>query len=88
LVPLVQQTKSNHRAISVETAVNYLIISSLKRHRAVGAADVMAFVNPLTRPVLQDVDANRRGFELAERLADQHARAMFAARRNSRRETG
>ena len=37
----------------------------------------MASVNPLTRPVLQDIDAHRGGFELTERLADQRARAML-----------
>src|SRR3546814_19607348 len=44
----------------------------------------MAFVNPLTRPVLQYVDAHRRGFELVQRLPDQRARAMFAARGDRR----
>src|SRR3546814_20931344 len=43
-------------------------------------SNLMAFFNPLTRPVLQYVDAHRRGFELVQRLPDQRARAMFAAR--------
>ena len=46
------------------------------------AANVMTSVNPLTRPVLQHIDPDRRGFELAQRLADQQLGALLTARRN------
>src|SRR3546814_8162174 len=45
-----------------------------------GAAQGVVSVNPLTCPVFQDVDPDRGGFELLERLRDEQARAHFAAR--------
>ena len=44
----------------------------------VRTADFVVRVNPLTRPVLEHIDADRSRFELRERGRDQRARLRFA----------
>src|SRR3546814_14060022 len=71
--------RSNHRAIMEMACI--ILLASIAYCNAArrGSAHRMVSVNPLTCPVLQDVDADRRGFQLPQRLADQRAGAGLAA---------